>query len=199
MARAGKVRGQTPKVAKQEKKKNPKGRAMKRIKYNRRFVNVGELPAALCSKNTASKAHSHSQLGQATDRPTVCMQAHLLHNTVSQLLCKAACQQVSIFTHKTSAQHSSLSECLCIADFLGGKAAPGSWHWQNVMLSLLCCSLQLSDLARRGAQTATPPHRHLLHDKGTPGCQSGHFSRSSSSGAKSWWIKRLCDKSQHVS
>ena len=26
----------------QEKKKNPKGRAMKRIKYNRRFVNVGE-------------------------------------------------------------------------------------------------------------------------------------------------------------
>lgn len=42
LARAGKVRGQTPKVAKQEKKKNPKGRAMKRIKYNRRFVNVGE-------------------------------------------------------------------------------------------------------------------------------------------------------------
>ncbi len=53
LARAGKVRGQTPKVAKQEKKKNPKGRAMKRIKYNRRFVNVGELPAALCSKNIA--------------------------------------------------------------------------------------------------------------------------------------------------
>ena len=42
LARAGKVRGQTPKVAKQEKKKNPKGRAMKRIKYNRRFVNVGK-------------------------------------------------------------------------------------------------------------------------------------------------------------
>ena len=42
LARAGKVRGQTPKVPKQEKKKNPKGRAMKRIKYNRRFVNVGE-------------------------------------------------------------------------------------------------------------------------------------------------------------
>jgi len=104
LARAGKVRGQTPKVAKQEKKKNPKGRAMKRIKYNRRFVNVGELPAALCSKNVASKAHSHSQLGQATDRPTVCMQAQLLHDTVSHLLCKAACQPVSIFQHKTSAQ-----------------------------------------------------------------------------------------------
>jgi len=123
LARAGKVRGQTPKVAKQEKKKNPKGRAMKRIKYNRRFVNVGELPAALCSKNIASKAHSHShsQLGQATDRPTVCMQAHSLHDTVSQLLCKAACQQVSIFPYKTSAQHSSLSDCLCTADFWVAK------------------------------------------------------------------------------
>ena len=42
LARAGKVRGQTPKVQKQDKKKQPKGRAMKRIKYNRRFVNVGE-------------------------------------------------------------------------------------------------------------------------------------------------------------
>jgi ribosomal protein S30 len=35
------VRGQTPKVPPQEKKKKPTGRAMKRIKYNRRFVNVG--------------------------------------------------------------------------------------------------------------------------------------------------------------
>lgn len=43
LARAGKVRGQTPKVPKQEKKKKPTGRAMKRIKYNRRFVNVGAL------------------------------------------------------------------------------------------------------------------------------------------------------------
>ncbi|KAL6761974.1 ribosomal protein S30 component of cytosolic 80S ribosome and 40S small subunit [Haematococcus lacustris] len=40
LARAGKVRGQTPKVPKQDKKKKPKGRAMKRIKYIRRFVNV---------------------------------------------------------------------------------------------------------------------------------------------------------------
>lgn len=55
LARAGKVRGQAPKVPKQEKKKKPTGRAMKRIKYNRRFVNVGAclLPARrvqqLCS------------------------------------------------------------------------------------------------------------------------------------------------------
>lgn len=35
MARAGKVRNQTPKVEKQEKKKKPTGRAMKRLKYNK--------------------------------------------------------------------------------------------------------------------------------------------------------------------
>lgn len=40
LARAGKVRGQTPKVAPQEKAKKPTGRACKRVKYNRRFVNV---------------------------------------------------------------------------------------------------------------------------------------------------------------
>jgi small subunit ribosomal protein S30e len=34
------VRGQTPKVAKQEKKKRETGRAKKRLQYNRRFVNV---------------------------------------------------------------------------------------------------------------------------------------------------------------
>ena len=40
LARAGKVRGQTPKVAAQEKKKGLTGRAKKRLQYNRRFVNV---------------------------------------------------------------------------------------------------------------------------------------------------------------
>ncbi|KAK9472591.1 40S ribosomal protein eS30 [Dipodascopsis tothii] len=40
LARAGKVKSQTPKVEKQEKKKVPKGRAHKRILYTRRFVNV---------------------------------------------------------------------------------------------------------------------------------------------------------------
>uniref|UniRef100_A0A0K0EMD9 40S ribosomal protein S30 n=1 Tax=Strongyloides stercoralis TaxID=6248 RepID=A0A0K0EMD9_STRER len=41
LARAGKVRAQTPKVAKQEGKKKKKvGRAFRRIQYNRRFVNV---------------------------------------------------------------------------------------------------------------------------------------------------------------
>jgi small subunit ribosomal protein S30e len=44
LARAGKVRNQTPKVAKQEKKKLATGRAKKRIQYNRRFVNVVTAP-----------------------------------------------------------------------------------------------------------------------------------------------------------
>lgn len=43
LARAGKVRGQTPKVAKQDKKKKPRGRAYKRMQYNRRFVTAGQL------------------------------------------------------------------------------------------------------------------------------------------------------------
>ena len=44
LARAGKVRNQTPKVEAQEKKKRVTGRAKKRIQYNRRFVNVVTLP-----------------------------------------------------------------------------------------------------------------------------------------------------------
>jgi small subunit ribosomal protein S30e len=40
LARAGKVKGQTPKVEKTEKHKKPRGRAYKKILYNRRFVNV---------------------------------------------------------------------------------------------------------------------------------------------------------------
>ncbi|CAG8745234.1 3637_t:CDS:1, partial [Racocetra fulgida] len=43
LARAGKVKSQTPKVEKQEKKKKKTGRAKKRILYNRRFVNVANI------------------------------------------------------------------------------------------------------------------------------------------------------------
>jgi small subunit ribosomal protein S30e len=46
LARAGKVKNQTPKVAKEEKAKQPRGRALKRLKYNRRYlsksVKIGE-------------------------------------------------------------------------------------------------------------------------------------------------------------
>ncbi|PVU95297.1 hypothetical protein BB559_002783 [Furculomyces boomerangus] len=40
LARAGKVRAQAPKVEKVEKPKKVTGRALKREKYNRRFVNI---------------------------------------------------------------------------------------------------------------------------------------------------------------
>merc|ERR1712106_996224 len=40
LARVGKVKGQTPKVDAEEKKKNKTGRAKRRMQYNRRFVNV---------------------------------------------------------------------------------------------------------------------------------------------------------------
>ncbi|RLV95388.1 40S ribosomal protein S30-B [Spathaspora sp. JA1] len=40
LARAGKVKSQTPKVEKQEKPKKPQGRAYVRLLYTRRFVNV---------------------------------------------------------------------------------------------------------------------------------------------------------------
>ena len=40
LARAGKVKGQTPKVEKQEKRKKKTGRAKRRIQFNRRFANV---------------------------------------------------------------------------------------------------------------------------------------------------------------
>ncbi len=40
LARAGKVKGQTPKVEKQEKKKQRTGRSKRRMQYNRRFVSV---------------------------------------------------------------------------------------------------------------------------------------------------------------
>jgi len=42
LARAGKVKNQTPKVQKQEKRKNAVGRSKKRIQYNKRFVNHAE-------------------------------------------------------------------------------------------------------------------------------------------------------------
>ncbi|CAI5450992.1 unnamed protein product [Caenorhabditis angaria] len=44
LARAGKVRAQTPKVDKQDKKKKKRGRAFRRIQYTRRFINVSTGP-----------------------------------------------------------------------------------------------------------------------------------------------------------
>ena len=44
LARAGKVKGQTPKVEKQVKKRKKCGRARRRILYQKRFVNVVTVP-----------------------------------------------------------------------------------------------------------------------------------------------------------
>ncbi|XP_052754793.1 FAU ubiquitin-like and ribosomal protein S30 [Galleria mellonella] len=42
LARAGKVKSQTPKVEKEQKKKKKTGRAKRRMQYNRRFKNVDQ-------------------------------------------------------------------------------------------------------------------------------------------------------------
>ncbi|KAI8322109.1 ribosomal protein S30 [Martensiomyces pterosporus] len=53
LARAGKVKSQTPKVEAQEKSKKVTGRALKREKYNRRFVNVTLTPGGKRRMNPA--------------------------------------------------------------------------------------------------------------------------------------------------
>ncbi|KDE08017.1 40S ribosomal protein S30 [Microbotryum lychnidis-dioicae p1A1 Lamole] len=60
LARAGKVRSQTPKVAPQEKKKKVCGRAKKRILYNRRFVNVTLAPGGKRRMNPNPEGKSGS-------------------------------------------------------------------------------------------------------------------------------------------
>lgn len=54
MARAGKVKSATPKVEKTDKHKKPRGRAYKRILYNRRFVNVVVGPGKKKGPNSQS-------------------------------------------------------------------------------------------------------------------------------------------------
>ncbi|EPX72952.1 40S ribosomal protein S30 [Schizosaccharomyces octosporus yFS286] len=54
LARAGKVKSQTPKVEKQEKPKQPKGRAYKRLLYVRRFVNVTNMAGGKRRMNPSS-------------------------------------------------------------------------------------------------------------------------------------------------
>ncbi len=40
LAKAGKVKKQTPKVAKQDKRRNVRGRALKRKQFQKRFANI---------------------------------------------------------------------------------------------------------------------------------------------------------------
>ncbi|PVV03464.1 hypothetical protein BB560_002049 [Smittium megazygosporum] len=53
LTRAGKVRSQAPKVEKTDKPKKKTGRALKRIKYNRRFVTAAAFPGAKVRMNPA--------------------------------------------------------------------------------------------------------------------------------------------------
>ncbi len=57
LARAGKVRNQTPKVAKKEKKKSPVGRSKKRLTYNKRFLTTPLAPGMKrkCNPQAAGK------------------------------------------------------------------------------------------------------------------------------------------------
>ena len=56
LARAGKVRNQTPKVEKQERlKKLLQGRAKKRMLYNRRFMNIVVGPGRKRGPNSQNK------------------------------------------------------------------------------------------------------------------------------------------------
>merc|ERR1712072_1052711 len=55
LARAGKVKGQTPKVDLQEKKKPKTGRAKRRMQYNNRFVNVVITPGRRKGPNSNEK------------------------------------------------------------------------------------------------------------------------------------------------
>ncbi|KAJ1979586.1 40S ribosomal protein S30 [Dimargaris xerosporica] len=57
LARAGKVKSQTPKVEKQDKSNPVVGRAKKRLLYTRRFVNVTNLaPGGKRKMNSNTKA-----------------------------------------------------------------------------------------------------------------------------------------------
>ena len=56
LARAGKVKSQTPKVEKQEKPKQPRGRAHKRLLYNRRYVSMDLQQYTYTSASSTSRS-----------------------------------------------------------------------------------------------------------------------------------------------
>ncbi|KAF9875870.1 hypothetical protein CkaCkLH20_06802 [Colletotrichum karsti] len=62
LARAGKVKSQTPKVEPAEKAKTPKGRAHKREIYTRRFVNVAVTGGGKRKVCTRQRGRDHKGL-----------------------------------------------------------------------------------------------------------------------------------------
>merc|ERR1712137_798636 len=68
LARAGKVKRQTPKVEKQEKAKKKTGRAKKRAQYNRRFVNV----VSGFGKKREGQEENWTSQEESPIQPTIC-------------------------------------------------------------------------------------------------------------------------------
>ncbi|KAF7154110.1 hypothetical protein RHSIM_Rhsim01G0065400 [Rhododendron simsii] len=79
LARAGKVRGQTLKEAKQDKKKKPSGRAHKRMQYDRRFVTAKRLGSAGSDERLMEKQNRLSDHISKHNYRAVLKSARLTH------------------------------------------------------------------------------------------------------------------------
>ncbi|KAG6753128.1 hypothetical protein POTOM_043172 [Populus tomentosa] len=126
LARAGKVRGQTPKVAKQDKKKKPRGRAHKRMQYNRRFVTADVLREDI--RHGAARKHQ----GRPTSDPPY-YRCNDINASFPDLLawCKVKCKQngASGYQDLSMLQHVSklTEECLNLFFNLELKEAGILW------------------------------------------------------------------------
>ncbi|KNG44967.1 hypothetical protein TW65_08208 [Stemphylium lycopersici] len=131
LARAGKVKSQTPKVEPQEKKKTPKGRAKKRLTYTRRFVNVtmtgGKRKHG--AKNVVTLFHAPSN--QASTRVLT-----LLKQANAQSVAHATEDQASSHQSQNKAERTEFEldvteappttdQLKNILDYLGGPSAVG--------------------------------------------------------------------------
>ncbi|TNY22480.1 ribosomal protein S30-domain-containing protein [Rhodotorula diobovata] len=137
LARAGKVKSQTPKVEPQEKKKKVTGRAKKRHLYNSRFVNVTAAPGAKGSTQQAAP-------GQVGLRPNLRRSAVLV-----RLFVVSSCTAIPVeealpvarerearerFLFSRSSLRSSLSSCRLAA----AQAAISAQALLATSLSSLC-------------------------------------------------------------
>ncbi|KAF7366485.1 Aryl-alcohol oxidase-like protein [Mycena sanguinolenta] len=114
LARAGKVKGQTPKVEPQEKKKTPKGRAKKRILYNRRFVNVTTLPGGKRRMNpNPEKALGMGGCGLAEVGPDVGCAGCAVAGNTKLLVARTHPLLGAFLTAPNSTVRGSVT-CLCI-------------------------------------------------------------------------------------
>uniref|UniRef100_M4FD47 Uncharacterized protein n=1 Tax=Brassica campestris TaxID=3711 RepID=M4FD47_BRACM len=86
LARAGKVRGQTPKVAKQDKKKKPRGRAHKRLQHNRRFVTAALALVAMAQSEVLRCPHRLDTSRQGNIHKALALSAFLLTSMATKAL-----------------------------------------------------------------------------------------------------------------